>query len=282
MIAFPADLHIHTSLSPCGADEMTPPAIVRAAQGAGLSIIAICDHNTVGNVAAVQAAAQLDYEARKAGGDQSPSDPALAGHHQDAAKLMVLPGIEITTQEEAHILGLFPDLNAAAATAAQVQATLPDADEPYYIRFGSQYLTQPTGEVVGCERKMLAVASGLDLNTAVKLIHRHHGIAVAAHVDRHSFSVIRQLGVFPIESGFDVIEVFTPSGPKAAATRKKHAASRSWESYGLPIISSSDSHYLADIGRTRTICELEQATFEELVWAFQGKSGRKVQCQTPC
>jgi predicted metal-dependent phosphoesterase TrpH len=77
-----ADFHVHTALSPCGDDEMSPPAIVDAALAAGLDMIAVCDHNAAGNTRAVGEAA--------------------------GARLAVISGIEITTVEEVHVIGLFP------------------------------------------------------------------------------------------------------------------------------------------------------------------------------
>ena len=72
-----ADLHVHTALSPCAAEEMTPPAIVARALAEGLEMIAVCDHNSAANAAAVQAAA--------------------------GARLTVLAGMEVTSAE-AHLL----------------------------------------------------------------------------------------------------------------------------------------------------------------------------------
>ncbi len=105
-----ADLHIHTALSPCGSEEMTPPAIVAAALEAGLDMIAICDHNTAGNAAAVQEAAAAQ---------------AAAG----GPPLVVLAGMEVASAEEAHVVGLFPDAAAAERAAAEVRAVLPQADD---------------------------------------------------------------------------------------------------------------------------------------------------------
>ncbi|MCX5684822.1 MAG: PHP domain-containing protein, partial [Planctomycetota bacterium] len=104
MKRFLADLHIHTVLSPCASEEMTPPAIVRAAVAKGLGMIAICDHNSAGNVRATQEAA--------------------------GGRLSVLAGMEVTTAEEVHVLGLFPDAASAASAADEVLATLPDQPEP--------------------------------------------------------------------------------------------------------------------------------------------------------
>ncbi len=239
---YAADLHIHTALSPCAAEEMTPPAIVQAARRNGLAMIAVCDHNAAGNTAAVQVAA----------GDS----------------LSVLAGMEITTAEEVHVLGLFPSAAAAQAAAGEVQRTLPTADKGYFVRFGPQLLFSSDGSVVGHERRMLALASRLSLSEAVNLIHRHDGLAVAAHVNRPSFSVLSQLGVFPTDVGFDALEVFAPPDrPPLIAD---------FAGYGLPVISSSDSHFLADIGTTRTTLRMKAATFEELRLTFRGLNGRGV------
>jgi len=96
-----ADLHVHTALSPCGDDEMSPPAIVDAALAAGLGLIAVCDHNAAGNTGAVGEAA--------------------------GSRLSVISGIEITTAEEVHVVGLFPTVTAAANAADEVRETLPVA-----------------------------------------------------------------------------------------------------------------------------------------------------------
>jgi hypothetical protein len=231
--AFLADLHIHTALSPCAAEDMTPPAIVQAALDSGLSMIAICDHNAAGNTAATQAAA----------GD----------------RLAVLAGMELTTAEEVHVLALFPDAAHAGAAAAEVGATLPPADAAYYRRFGPQRHMDAHGQVLALEQRMLAVASTFELSAAV-----------APHVNRPSFSVISQLGLFPPEAGFDAIEVFSAPGFPSRATE--------FAGYGLPVLASSDSHFLGDIGSARSTFVMEAPTFAELVLALRGVDGREVRC----
>lgn len=47
------DLHIHTALSPCASDEMTPNNIINMALIKGLDVIGITDHNSARNVKAV-------------------------------------------------------------------------------------------------------------------------------------------------------------------------------------------------------------------------------------
>lgn len=247
-----ADLHIHTALSPCAAREMTPPAIVRTALEAGLSMIAICDHNAATNTAATQMAG------------------ARVG-------LAVLAAMEITTAEEVHVVGVFPDSSSACAAAAEVQATLPDANAAYYERFGPQQELDADGRVLAMEPKMLATASTLDLAAAVALIHEHGGLAIAAHVNRPSYSVLSQLGLFPDDAAFDALEVFTPCGPAAAPHAAATDALRALNRDELAVLAASDAHFLADIGRCRTELTLDAPTFDELALALRGIDGRGVQ-----
>jgi len=237
---FSADLHIHTALSPCASDEMTPPAIVRAAIEEGLAMIAICDHNTTGNIAATQEAAGRD--------------------------VTVLAGMEITTAEEVHVLAVFPDANTARAVSEKVRATLPERSEACR-RFGEQRLMDATGLVVGVERKMLSASSAFGLIEVVDLIKGQRGLAIAAHVERPSFSVLSQLGMFPTDISFDAVEI------SAAAARP--ALGSKVSRLGLPVISCSDSHFLADVGTCSTALEIREPTFLELCLALKGVDGRR-------
>jgi PHP family Zn ribbon phosphoesterase len=222
-------------------DDMTPPAVVRAAVEAGLSMIAICDHNTAGNVAAVQETAR-------------------------PAAMTIIAGMEITTSEEVHVVGLFPTAAAAEAAAAEVLATLPRG-RGRSAKFGRQLLMDARGEVRATEPRMLAAASALALPQAVALIKRMGGLAVAAHVDRPSFSVMSQLGVFPADAGFDAIEISAFSRDTSRATE--------FEAYGVPVICSSDAHSLGEIGTVRSSLRMRAATFTELALAFLGAGGRE-------
>jgi 3',5'-nucleoside bisphosphate phosphatase len=238
-----ADLHLHTALSPCAAREMTPGDIVREAVRKGLDMIAICDHNSSGNAAAVAAAA--------------------------FGELAVIPGIEVTTAEEVHVLGLFPDTESARRVSDAVLATLP-VSETESTPGGEQLLFGDDGEPAGLERRMLVAASTLDLAATVGLIRSNRGLVVAAHVDRPSFGVIGQLGFIPPEVHLDAAEV------SAAGVARGRAAAL--ERLGLPLISGSDAHSLEEIAAATTVLEVEAPTFEELVLAVRGQDGRRCRC----
>ena len=220
---------------------MTPPAIVEAAIRKGLAMIAICDHNSGGNIQATQEAAGKD--------------------------ITVLAGMEIMTVEEVHVLGIFPDLASALAVGRRVRTALPEADEAYFRKFGDQPLMDARGQVVGRETRMLAGASVFGLSEAIALIKEHGGRAIASHVDRPSFSVIGQLGLFPTDAGFDAVEV----SPIAVASSRVEEFTR----LGPPVICSSDSHFLSDVGKCCTALTIEEPTFGELSLALKGIGGRK-------
>ncbi len=248
MKTFRADLHVHTALSPCGGDEMTPPAIVAAALAAGLDMIAVCDHNAAGNVRAVGAAA--------------------------GARLAVIAGIEITTAEEVHVVGLFPTAGAAATAADEVGALLPPCDNDYTKFFGEQWLCDAEGRIRGSEARALALATSLTLDAAIELIQRYGGLAVAAHIDRPAFGVVTQLGFFPFEAGFAAIELSRRVAPGSEDEAR-------FADYGLPMLRSSDSHYLEDVGAIATALTLDAPTFAELALAVRRREGRTVTGASP-
>ncbi|HSA96817.1 MAG TPA: PHP domain-containing protein, partial [Acidobacteriota bacterium] len=212
---FRADLHIHTCLSPCGELTMYPRAVAAAALAAGLDIIAVTDHNSTENAAAVRAAAR-------------------------GTRLAVLPGLEITTEEEAHILGIFD----AGADLAPVQETvygrLPDA--PSLRSFSEdQVIVDAEDGVTGFNPHGLFGATMLSAREAVGLIHDHGGLAVAAHLDRPSFSVLSQLGFIPPGLELDAVE-------GSPLLTLEEAVNTFRLETPLPILLSSDAHKPEDIG----------------------------------
>jgi hypothetical protein len=154
------DTHIHTCLSPCAELDMHPAAVVDAALRAGLDAVAVCDHNSAENASAV----------------------CRAGL---SARLSVIPGMEITSAEEVHILGLLPDVEAALALQSKVYRSLPGRNDENI--FGIQVIANEFAEVLGFNDRRLAGATTLSLDQVVEAIHDVDGLAVASHVDREGF-----------------------------------------------------------------------------------------------
>ena len=230
-----ADLHLHTCLSPCADMQMQATAIVEQAKKVGLDVIAICDHNSAENVAAVVKAGRREA-------------------------LPVIPGIEITSSEEVHILGLFRTEQDLMAVQQVVYENLPGENSEE--AFGPQIIIDEWDNAVGTNNKLLIGATNLSLEKVVETIHRFSGLAIASHVDRERFSLIGQLGFIPEGLQLDAVEV---SKPDAAA-----------KDYGYPVLCSSDAHFLDDIGKNFSCFMAEEASFEEISKALRQELGRRI------
>ena len=240
---FRADLHIHTSLSPCSDTwTMTPGGIVRRALELGLDLIAICDHNSVRNARAVQRAAE-------------------------GRALVVLPGMEVSSAEEVHTLGIFGDLEGAWAMQELVDQNLPGENTPEI--FGHQVLMDEHDEILESEDRFLAGASLLSLEQVVEAIRRNGGLAIASHVDREGFGILGQLGWIPDGLPLDGLEV-------SWAISRPEARGRFPQITGWPLVRGSDAHQLEEVGRAWTRLRMEAPSFQELRWALRGEGGRGV------
>jgi predicted metal-dependent phosphoesterase TrpH len=242
MKRYRADLHVHTCLSPCGHLDMSPANIVRSARNRGIDILAICDHNSCENGAAV---------IRTAAG----------------IPLRVLPGLEVTSREEVHILALFEKLEDALAMQAVVYANLPDrADEE---PLGLQVVVNEVSEVLGLNDRPLLDATTLTIDQVVEYVHRNAGLAVAAHIDRQSFGIIGQLGFIPENIALDALAVsYRLTLPEAFRKFDKYSR--------YAFISASDAHHPEHIGRATTTFLLQEPSLSEIARALRGEAGRKI------
>ena len=202
-----ADFHIHSCLSPCAALEMSPAAIVQRAKEVGLNAIALSDHNCAFNL---------------------PAFAAVCARHE----LDCLFGLEVTTIEEAHMLCLFDDLDAAMKLGERVYESLPDIpNQP--DRFGDQPIVDENDDILGFAEKFLISASAYNVKSLLDLVHSLGGLFVPAHIDRSVFGIVSQLGFLPQED-FDAVEL-TAQGDIALARQ-------------YPILRNSDAHQLETIG----------------------------------
>ena len=204
-----ADLHIHSCLSPCGDDDMTPADICGMAKLKGLEIIAVTDHNTTANLPYVKKAA-------------------------DFYDLLLIPGIEITTREEVHMLGYFPDIDTAVSFGEFLKPHMPRGKNKPSL-FGHQWVMNEDGEIVGEEETMLIGASDLSLKSAAEAVRSYGGVPVPAHINRGSNGLLINLGFIPEDIRFSAVEVWRslPCSHSAQA--------------GKVVLHSSDAHYLGDI-----------------------------------
>lgn len=230
-----ADLHLHTCLSPCGDNQMQAVAIIEHAKKAGLDMIGICDHNSAENVSAMM----------KAGKRQG---------------LAVIPGVEVTSREEVHILGLFNTEQDLMSLQDIIYENLPGQNDEG--AFGPQLIMDEYGIVVGQNSRLLIGATILTLEQIIDAIHQFAGLAIASHVDRERFSLIGQLGFIPKGLKLDAVEVSIPSSVR--------------QEYDYPVVTFSDAHFLEDIGRNSTCFMIEDASLQEISKALRCELGRMV------
>lgn len=218
---------------------MMPTAIVSKAIEMELDIIAVTDHNSAGNVEAVR-------EAGKRAG------------------LKVIGGMEITSEEEVHLLAYFDRDEDLYNMEGIVQDNLPGVNDAE--AFGDQVFIDSENKILGVSEKLLFGATILNIDRIVDLVHQNRGMVIASHVDRESFSIISQLGYIPEGIELDGIEVVQAGDGK----RSQGVL------YGYPFISCSDAHYIEDIGVRVTEFKLNGPSVRELMLALREKDGRGV------
>jgi hypothetical protein len=178
------DLHMHSCLSPCGDQDMTPNNIVNMCLLKELDVIALSDHNTAKNIPAVRKLTET-------------------------SDLLLIPAIEVCTSEEIHVLCLFYDFDSCYRFSDDLYELLPPISNKPDI-FGEQLILDEHDNVVGSLDKLLINAANLSIDQLIATLPSYHGFAVPAHVDKNSYSIISNLGFIPEEYHFPCIEVKNP------------------------------------------------------------------------
>lgn len=219
-----ADLHIHSCLSPCADMDMTPWNICAMAKLKGLQAIAVTDHNSSRNLPAVQAAA--------------------AEHG-----LALLPGMEIATREEVHLLAYFPSVGQAMAAGDFLYTHLPDIKNDPRL-FGEQAVMGERDVLVGVEQRLLLSATDLSIRQAALEMSRFGGHVVPAHINRGANGMLVSLGFLPGDIDFPTLEV------------SQHLPVPTEILRGKMLLNNSDAHRLEDIYeaiQSLEVCELSPA-----------------------
>lgn len=223
MSRFYYDLHMHSCLSPCGDADMTPNNIAGMAFTGGLKIVALTDHNTTKNCRAFCSAC------RQYG-------------------LVPVPGAEITTAEDIHIVALFPSLEQAEAFDAALQPhRILYRNKPEI--FGEQQIMDAEDNILGIDEYLLSNATLLPLEEAVALARSFDAAVYPAHVDREANGIIAILGDIPAELGFTAAEFRDPANEPEYRTK--------YFLEGMRTVSDSDAHVLWDINEADNYLEWE-------------------------
>jgi hypothetical protein len=222
---------------------MYPRALIEKSIAERLDVIAVCDHHASEN---------MEYVLNLAKG----------------RPITVLPGMEISSIEEVHVLALFDDLSQLLTLQAIVYEHLVGKNREDL--FGPQVIVNDQDEVEGMNERLLIGATDLYLHHIIDEIHVLGGLAVASHIDRPSYSVLSQLGfIDPGTAPFDALEISAMTDIKAARRQYPELSSHA-------MIHSSDAHSLGDIGRAFSTMILQTANIHEMKLAFEKQEGRRI------
>lgn len=218
------DMHLHSCLSPCGDDAMTPGNIVGMAYIKQLDVVALTDHNTCRNC---------------------PAFMKLADNYG----LVGIPGMEITTAEDIHVLAYFPSLELALDFDKYVYGRLMKIKNKPKI-FGMQQIMNENDEVIGEEENLLIQATDITFDEVYDVVKEHGGFAVPAHINKVANSLLGILGFMPPNHKFTTIEV-SDKGTEIPEDLKN-----------LIIIKDSDAHFLEHINEPINHIEVTQRSIK--------------------
>ncbi|MDR2515239.1 MAG: PHP domain-containing protein [Christensenellaceae bacterium] len=224
MASFAVDLHIHSCLSPCADDDMTPNNILGMAHLKGLDAVAITDHNAWQNLPAAAKAAER-------------------------YGIVLLPGLEVTTREEVHMLCYFGEIEQAAAFGETVQKTLFLPGNK--ALFGNQLILDENDEVLGEIEPLLIQASSFGVEELLLLTQSCGGLCVPAHINKKANSMIANLGFLPLNQPYAAVEVFKKLPLEA-------------DTGGYLLLNSSDAHQLGEIAEREFFLRFEARSRESL------------------
>ena len=226
------DLHIHTALSPCGDDDMTPNNVINMSALKGLDVIAVTDHNSAKNVRAC-------VECGRKNG------------------IIVLPGMEIETSEEIHMVALFKDVDTLGEMQDIVLSKLPPVKNKPAI-FGEQIIMDKHDRVLGFKEQFLITACSMDVFEVADTVRSLGGVVFPAHIDKSSYSLLSNLGSIPDELKLSTVEV------------KKNPVPQNLLDMGIldkyNVLHNSDAHYLWDISEKENYIECKSAKIEDILY----------------
>lgn len=211
---------------------MTPNNIIGMSKLLGLNVIALTDHNSVLNCEAVM----------------------KLGKEND---LCVIPGMELTTAEEIHVVCLFPTLEKALLFNDYVKAHQMQFKNRADI-YGRQVIMNELDEEIGEVDNLLILATDISVMNIKELVESFDGVCYPAHINRDSMSIISSLGEIPPECGFKVAEV--SSSGNIDELKKSHPILND-----MLIVRDSDAHYLENMKDAENFFELDELTVDAVL-----------------
>ncbi len=232
------DLHIHTALSPCADNDMTPNNIINMSMLKGLEVIAVTDHNSCENVKACMACAE--------------NKP-----------LLVIPGMEVETAEEIHVICLFPELKYADEMQDWVYSHLPKISNNESV-FGTQLVMNAQDDITYIEKRLLLTSTAISINQIFEVVEKRlNGVAIPAHIDRQANSLLSSFGVIPEDIYISCVEIRNKA--EEAELIQRHNTLKD-----IKRLYSSDAHYLGNISERENFIEVDKKSAETIIRLLRG------------
>lgn len=220
---FAVDLHIHSALSPCASEDMTPNNIVNMAVLKGLDIISVTDHNSTFNLPSIY---KLSIQ----------------------KGIMLLPGVEVQTKEEIHVLCYFKHIENAIKIGNILYDRLPDIKNDEKL-FGEQLILNEEDGIIKHVDKLLLSSTDISIKELVSLVSSMEGVCIPAHIDRDAYSIIYNLGFIPQDLNLSSVEI--SKNANASDVQNKYPDTKKYR-----VIRNSDAHYLWDISERKNFIDL--------------------------
>lgn len=222
------DFHIHSCLSPCADNDMTPNNLAAVATLAGINVMALTDHNTSKNCPAF-------FQAAKRNG------------------IIPIAGMELTTAEDIHVVCLFEKLEEAMEFDGFVDKNRIRIKNKTEI-FGDQLIMDGEDNVIGNDDYLLSNATLITIDDVKKTVESFNGVSYPAHIDREANGIIATLGTFPEECGFLCTEFYDENKINEYIEKYQNLKEKK-------LLVSSDAHYIWDIKDKRDYFEIDDEPY---------------------
>jgi len=224
------DVHIHSVLSPCADCLMTPNNILNMAMLKGINIVSVTDHNSLKQLPVLFELA-MSYD------------------------ILFIPGVEVTTNENYHVLIYFKTLEEALRFDQMLDTYRPNAMN----HFGMASLTDIEDMVIDTYPSISSDPLLLDYQTLTKALTTYQHLVILAHVDRPNTDILNRLN----ELKFNGIEL----------TRRDELLISNYRLSRYPILYNSDAHDLLAISEAtlHNTIELESLSIDAFFRYFQNE-----------
>ena len=163
--------------------------------------------------------------------------------------------MELCTQEEIHVVCLFPDPERAEAFSSEIARHLPPIrNNP--DRFGKQLRMDDGDGILGVETAFLACSTDIPIYEVPRLVSHWGGTAFPSHIDRPSFSLLGVLGLWDPDMGFSAAELSHRCPPELAQRP---------DLKDLLLLTNSDAHYLDQVWGAEHMLDLPECTPQAVI-----------------